>query len=108
MRSAVCRCLLPQHCMCTVALTGTGRAALGSLDCCRFAVDGEILPSSWDGVGKTLAASGARNPNGCGLPLTWFVCSQLHGKDTGDCDVVQQAQRAGHELAVHTLTHSEE
>jgi hypothetical protein len=59
-------------------------------------------------VSQTLAASGARNPNGCGVPLTWFTCALLHGDDTGDCSVVQQARSQGHEMAVHTLTHSEE
>lgn len=72
-------------------------------------LDGGILPSTWQlAYDETIVASGARNPNGCRIPMTWFTCYRLHGGDTGDCEVVQKAFQAGHEHAVHTVSHSEE
>ncbi|KAL4447321.1 hypothetical protein ABPG77_007354 [Micractinium sp. CCAP 211/92] len=62
-----------------------------------MSLDGGILPSTWDLAYKQTI-----------MPMTWFTCCCLHGKDTGDCGVVQQAYELGHEMASHTMTHSEE
>jgi hypothetical protein len=37
-----------------------------------------------------------------------FTCCCLHGQDTGDCSVVQEAFSLEHEMATHTMTHSEQ
>lgn len=53
--------------------------------------------------------AGTSRPRRClQMPMTWFTCCCLHGKDTGDCAVVQQAYELGHEMASHTMSHSEE
>lgn len=68
--------------------------------------DDALLDSSWRIMWETvLQASDARNPNGCRIPVTWFVGKQ--GRDAGSCAAVQQAYSKGHEIATHTLSHSD-
>lgn len=71
-----------------------------------FSIDDEIDGAAWrTAYEDTISASNLRNPNGCKIPLTWFVSK---GPDKGDCGTAQQALKAGHELATHTLTHPKE
>ncbi|EFN57965.1 hypothetical protein CHLNCDRAFT_142095 [Chlorella variabilis] len=59
-----------------------------------LSLDGGILPSTWEvAYDQTIIE---------------FTCCCLHGDDTGDCGVVAQAYGLGHEMATHTMTHSEE
>ena len=69
-----------------------------------FSVDDNLLESTWQAVVEQLLA-GTLNPNGCRPPVTWFVAPLPRGSVRADCASVQRALRAGHELAVHTLTH---
>lgn len=65
--------------------------------------------SAWDVVyTQTVAFSGARNPNGCRVPVTWFSTCCAYRRTDGSCEVVQAARRRGHELATHTKTHPKE
>ncbi|PRW34035.1 kinetoplast DNA-associated [Chlorella sorokiniana] len=63
-------------------------------------------PSAWTvAYDKTIFASGARNPNGCRPPMTWFTTCCPRGRREGSCEVVTKAHSLGHELATHTKTH---
>lgn len=74
-----------------------------------FSVDDNVLDSSWKvAYEDTIAAAGARNPNGCRMPITWFSTCCAHGHTSSDCESVARALAAGHELATHTRTHSKE
>lgn len=67
------------------------------------------MKSSWEDVyTKTIVASGARNPNGCRPPATWFTACCAHGRKTAECDMARLARSKGHELATHTKSHSKE
>ncbi|KAL4421770.1 hypothetical protein ABPG77_009753 [Micractinium sp. CCAP 211/92] len=84
-------------------------AASRSPNLLLFSVDDNVLDSSWKAAYEdTIVAAGARNPNGCRIPITWFSTCCAHGSTSSDCTSVQRAYAAGHELSTHTRTHSKE
>ncbi|KAL4431468.1 hypothetical protein ABPG75_006724 [Micractinium tetrahymenae] len=71
-----------------------------------FSVDDNVMDSSWKAAYEDMVvASGARNPNGCRIPITWFSTCCAHGHTSSDCESVKRAHAAGHELSTHTRTH---
>jgi hypothetical protein len=62
--------------------------------------DDALHAQSRDAAAKIL--NGAhKNPNGCSIPATFYVSTQYT-----DFHVVQQQRARGHEIAVHTMTHT--
>lgn len=71
-----------------------------------FSLDDSLTESTWKYVyNYTLVPSGARNPNGCRPPVTWFTNCCQHNKTTSTCTALQHAHAIGHEIATHTMTH---
>ncbi|KAL4425385.1 hypothetical protein ABPG75_009401 [Micractinium tetrahymenae] len=74
-----------------------------------LSLDGGATSWPWEvAYRRTILASGARNPNGCRIPMTWFTSCCHGGRQTGERDVAQAAHAAGHELATHTMTRPDE
>ncbi|KAL4446710.1 hypothetical protein ABPG77_007954 [Micractinium sp. CCAP 211/92] len=74
-----------------------------------LSLDGGATRWPWEvAYRRTIVASGARYPNGCRIPMTWFTSCCHGGRQTGECEIAQAAYAAGHELATHTMTHPDE
>lgn len=72
-----------------------------------FSQDDALTEDTWEvAYDQTILPSGARNPNGCRPPMTWFTNCCAHGKPSSTCGAVQIAHKHGHEVSTHTMTHS--
>ncbi|PSC72569.1 hypothetical protein C2E20_4168 [Micractinium conductrix] len=70
-------------------------------------LDGALMEETWvSGFDNLINTVTGRNPNGCRIPMTWFVSKQ--GRDQGKCEVAQRILRLGHEFSTHSVSHSED